>query len=327
MSNSILPVEYSVVSSVALLQQLGLVYEFPYGSKISLLNQGIHDTYLVSNGSIHLILRIYRKGWKSIENVKAELNVLLELKQKGVDVAVPYKDRNGFYVQELLCPEGARYAVVFMYAPGVKLRQLKEDTAGLFGKKLAALHIATIDMDNQNLQRNYYLGNVFNSTMENISSVFTDAGIMESLRGLYFKMDSYFDLFDTDELKAGVCHGDPHYENAHFKVDAGKVTFYDFDFCGNGYLLYDLGSFCYYERENSQNVKAFLKGYHEVLPLSPLEYKLIPFFTVMMKIFHLGARARNEDGNKNPLWPKSEIMLKLQEIEKEVDELVKVSSL
>ena len=49
--------------------------------------------------------------------------------------------------------------------------------------------------------------------------------------------------------------------------------------------------------------------------------KLIPFFTVLMKIFHLGARAKNEDGSKNPLWPRPEILFKLQEIEKEVNQL------
>jgi Ser/Thr protein kinase RdoA (MazF antagonist) len=323
MIKAVLPAEYSVVSTTALQQQLNSVYEFPSGSKVSFLHQGIHDTYLVSNGSIHLILRVYRKGWKSLANVKAELDVLLSLKQKGVDVAVPFKDRDGLYVQELLFPEGVRYAVVFMYAPGIKLKQLKEDTAELFGKKLAALHVASNEMNHEGLQRNYYLGNVFNSTMECISSVITDPGVIESLRLLYFKMDSVFNLFDTDQLKIGVCHGDAHFENAHFKIESGKVAFYDFDFCGNGYLLYDVGSFCYHERNSEQNVKAFLRGYQTIIPLSSLEHKLIPFFTVLMKIFHLGARAKNADGNKNPLWPKPEILLKIQEIETEVNELGK----
>jgi Ser/Thr protein kinase RdoA (MazF antagonist) len=321
MIKSILPVEYSVVSSASLQQELSLIYEFPSGAKVSFLHHGIHDTYLVSNGSIHLILRIYRTGWKSLQNVKAELDVLLDLKQKGIDVSVPYKDREGFYVQEMSFQEGVRYAVVFMYAPGIKLKQLNEETAELFGKKLAALHLATNEMNHEGLQRNYYLPNVFDSAMENISSVFTDLKIIEALRILYFKMDSIFNSIDTNHLKIGICHGDPHYENAHFKIESGKVVFYDFDFCGNGYLLYDVGSFCYYERDNEPNVMAFLKGYTQILPLNQTEIKLIPFFTLLMKIFHLGARAKNADGSKNPLWPKSEILFKLQEIEKEVNRL------
>jgi Ser/Thr protein kinase RdoA (MazF antagonist) len=321
MNKAVLPVEYSVVSSLALQQQLGLIYEFPSGSKISFLYQGLHDTYLISNGSIHLILRIYRKGWKTVESIKAELDILLDLKQKGIDVSVPYKDRNGLYVQELICPEGIRYAVVFMYAPGIKIKRLREDTAELFGKKLAALHVATIDMNHEGLQRNYYLGNVFNNTMEGISSVFTDASILESVRQLYFKMDSFFDSVDTDQLKIGICHGDPHFENAHFKVESGKVSFFDFDFCGNGYLLYDVGSFCHYEKDNQENVKAFFKGYNQVLPLNADEQRVIPFFTSLMKIFHLGARVKNADGIKNPLWQKPEVVMKIQEIEKEVNEL------
>jgi Ser/Thr protein kinase RdoA (MazF antagonist) len=323
MSKEILSVEYSVASATALQHHLTLVYDFPSGSKISFLYQGLHDTYLVSNGSIHLILRIYRKAWKSLENVKAELDVLLQLKQKGTDVAVPYKDRNGYYVQELFLPEGSRYAVVFMYAPGVKLKELNEETAELFGKKLAGLHGASNEMNHDGLPHNYYLGNVFNSALENISSVMADARILESLRNLYFKMDSWFGSMDTDELRVGICHGDLHFENAHYKAESGKLTFFDFDFCGNGYLLYDVGSFCHYERNNERNVIAFLRGYDEVLPLTQLEHKMIPFFTLLMKIFHLGTRTRNADGNKNPLWPKSEVVLKLQEIEKEFERMGK----
>lgn len=321
MSKGPFPVEYSVASSVALQQHLSLTYELPSGSKVSFLYQGLHDTYLISNGSIHLILRIYRKDWKSLKNIQAELDVLHNLKQGGVEVSVPYKDREGGYVQQLNLPEGIRYAVVFMYAPGVRLSELNTEAARLFGRKLAALHQVSDGMTHEGLQRSYYLENVFDNTMESLSVVVPDRRIIESLRLMYLKMDEVFSAHDADELRAGICHGDAHFENAHFKVDSGRVTFYDFDFCGNGYLLYDIGSFCHYERNNEANVNAFLTGYDEVITLSATERKLIPFFTTMMRIFHLGARVRNADGRKNPIWPKTEIELKLREIEREVSVL------
>ena len=326
MSKELLPIEYSVVSSTALQQFLHLAYELPSGSKVSFLHQGIHDIYLVSNGAIHLILKIYRKGWKSLENIKAELDVLMALKQKSIEVSVPYKDREGYYVQELHFPEGIRYGVVYMYAPGVKLSQLNPTTAALYGRKLASLHVASNDMDHGGLPWTYYVGNVFDSALENISSVITDLKVVESLRGLYFKMDAVFDSLDTDELRIGICHGDAHHENAHFKLEAGRVSFFDFDFAGNGYLLYDVGAFCHYERNREENVKAFLTGYGEVLPLSETEQKLVPFFSMLMKVFHLGARAKNADGSKNPLWPKNEVLSRLQEIEKEVGQLRAIMS-
>ncbi len=318
MSKGPFPVEYSVASSAALQQHLTFTYELPSGSKVSFLYQGLHDTYLISNGSIHLILRIYRKDWKSLKHIKAELDVLLDLKQRGVDVSVPYKDREGGYVQELHLPEGIRYAVVFMYAPGVRLHQLNTETARLFGRKLAALHQVTDGMTHEGLQRSYYLENVFDSTMDSLSVVVPDRRIIESLRLMYLKMDEVLSGYETDQLRTGICHGDAHFENAHFKVDSGRVTFYDFDFCGNGYLLYDIGSFCHYERRNEANVNAFLTGYDEVITLSATERKLIPFFTTLMRIFHLGTRVRNADGQKNPLWPKAEVEARLREIEQEV---------
>lgn len=322
MSREFVSVEYSVASPVWLQHHLAMLYDFPSGSKFTFLYQGFHDTYLISNGAIHLVLRIYRKNWKSLESIKAEVEVLFQLKQGGADVSVPYKDRNGQCIHELPFPEGTRYAVVFMYAPGIKLKELKADTAEIFGRKLAGLHQVSQEMNHEGLQRYYYLGNIFNSAMENITSVMTDARIVDALKILYFKLDSWYSELDTDDLKAGICHGDAHFENAHFKSDSGKVTFFDFDFCGNGYLLYDVGTFCHYERHSQANVKAFLKGYHDVLPFSELEYRLIPFFTILMKVFHAGMRVKNADGIKNAQWPKPEILQSLHEIEAEVDVLV-----
>ncbi len=92
---------------------------------------------------------------------------------------------------------------------------------------------------------------------------------------------------------------------------------FDFDFAGNGCLLYDLGSFCFYERGREENIAAFLAGYARVMPLSPAELALVPCFTVLMRLFHLGARSQNADGLKNPLWPPGEIAAKIADIEKE----------
>ncbi len=321
MSKGPFPVEYSVASSVALQQHLSFTYDLPSGSKVTLLHHGVHDTYFISNGSIHLVLRIYRRDWKSLKNIQAELDVLLNLKQGGVDVSVPYKDREGGYVQEMQFPEGTRYAVVFMYAPGVRLNQLTTETARLFGRKLAALHQVSDGMTHEGLQRGYYLENVFDVTMESLSVAVPDPRIIELLRLMYLKMDNVFSGFYLEQPRAGICHGNAHFASAHFKQESGRVAFYDFDFCGNGYLLYDIGSFCYFERSNEANVNAFLTGYDEVITLGAAERKLIPFFTALTRIFRLGIRVRISDGQRGPLWPKAEIEMKLREIEKEVSAL------
>jgi Ser/Thr protein kinase RdoA (MazF antagonist) len=118
-------------------------------------------------------------------------------------------------------------------------------------------------------------------------------------------------------LKAGICHGDPHHENLFIEPTTGQVTMFDFDFSGNGYLLYDLGCFCFYERQRKPNTEAFLDGYSQVMPLTRTERELVPCFTVLMRLFHLGARSRNADGIKNPLWPPDEIAAKIDDIEQE----------
>ena len=195
----------------------------------------------------------------------------------------------------------------------------------MYGQKLASLHLVSAGMTHEGLQRSYYLENVFDSAMESLSSVMPDRRMIEMLRLMYLRMDEVLDSYDREQLRTGVCHGDAHFENAHFKMESGRVTFFDFDFTGNGYLMYDIGSFCHYERANEANINAFLLGYDKVVALSEAERKLIPFFSVLMRIFHLGARVRNADGNKNPLWPKAEVESGLKEIEAAIKALDKLT--
>jgi Ser/Thr protein kinase RdoA (MazF antagonist) len=119
-------------------------------------------------------------------------------------------------------------------------------------------------------------------------------------------------------LRTGICHGDPHHENVFLETSSNTLTFFDFDFSGNGLLLYDLGSFSHYERDHPENIEAFLGGYESILPLNKLERYLLPDFSVLMRLFHLGARSTNADGVKNPIWFPEEITMKIDEIEKEV---------
>ena len=122
----------------------------------------------------------------------------------------------------------------------------------------------------------------------------------------------------TDEvlsgLRTGICHGDPHYENCLYSIENGELSFFDFDFCGNGHQLCDIGSFFHYERQNFEICESFLEGYKDIIPLSENEVELIPYFQVLMRLFHLGARSLNADGIKNPIWRNSEIDKTLKDI-------------
>jgi Ser/Thr protein kinase RdoA (MazF antagonist) len=183
---------------------------------------------------------------------------------------------------------------------------------------MASMHSFTTGKQIPDLQRRYTPESIVEGTMQAIQSVLpAHPEVHQKLESMFALLRKLLRPEMLQELKTGICHGDPHYENIFIESAINKLTMYDFDFSGNGYLLYDIGSFCFYERHNEKNIEAFLRGYSQVLPLSQRELALIAHFKILMRLFHLGARSRNADGIKNPLWFPEEIVEKINEIEKE----------
>jgi Ser/Thr protein kinase RdoA (MazF antagonist) len=319
----VMPVTYSLVSARALQEQFLPLYGLPAGTTVLLLAQGMHDTYLVAAPAAKYILRIYRAGWKTFAQVEAELAVLRLLQAQGLPVAYPVADARGTFVHRLAGPEGERHAVLFAYAAGEKLQALTPAQAVLFGRYVGQMHVLTQGRQEAGLGRDYSVGRILAETRRAIRAV------LPAHREAHRQLDRIGELLDgrltpavLNPLKTGICHGDPHHENLFIEPATGQVTMFDFDFSGNGSLLYDLGCFCFYERHRQANIEAFLEGYAGAMPLTGTERELVPCFTVLMRLFHLGARSRNADGLKNPLWPPDEIAAKIADIEKEARGLV-----
>ncbi|QHT65561.1 phosphotransferase [Rhodocytophaga rosea] len=317
-----LPVSYSVISSQALQQELLAFYPHSGQVKVLFLYQGMHDTYLVQDTSVTYVLRIYRAGWKTFEQVEAELQVLLFLHAQGLSVSFPIADKQGIFIHRIISPEGERLAVLFSYAAGEKLSSLSPREASLFGSYMAQMHQITQGEHVSHLQRNYSVTSILDGTRQAIQT------ILPTYLDVYRKLEQIFEILTRQltpivrkELKTGICHGDPHYENIFIEPGTDKVTMFDFDFSGNGFLLYDIGSFCFYERHQKNNITSFLESYSQLLPLTSLELELVPYFTLLMRLFHLGARSKNADGIKTPLWFPDEIVAKICEIEREAQRL------
>lgn len=314
----VLPVTYSLVSARALRQELLPRYGLTKAATVSLLAQGMHDTYLVAEPAAKYILRIYRAGWKTFAQVEAELRVLWLLQAQGLPVAYPVSDAQGTPIHRLSSPEGERYAVLFAYAAGEKADVLTPAQAALFGRYVGHMHAITEGRQDDFLQRDYLPERIFEGTRRAVRAVLPmHREAHQQLERIYERINGQLTPDVRKTLKLGICHGDPHHENLFIEPATGKVTMFDFDFSGNGYLLYDLGCFCFYERQRPPNVEAFLEGYAQEMPLTQTERQWVPGFTVLMRLFHLGARSRNADGIKNPLWPPSEIAAKIDDIEKE----------
>ncbi|MEM8895038.1 MAG: phosphotransferase, partial [Bacteroidota bacterium] len=228
-------------------------------------------------------------------------------------------DSEGVYAHSIVCPEGIRHYVLFNFAPGKVLTALNPETAESFGVQLGKIHDTTANLDIDELSRSYLPLHLISSTREVLRTRFDPSD------NCHNKLNSIADILSEkltpeiiQQLPVGICHGDPHYENAIFNFEHQKLTFIDFDFCGHGHLLYDLGSFFYYERERPEIQSSFLIGYQSVRTMSAVEISLIPYFQILMQLFHLGARATHADGIKSPLWHDDQIIEKLDTIAKQL---------
>lgn len=318
-----LPVSYSLVSSQALQRELLPLYFHPQEAKAHFIYQGMHDTYLIQGPVAKFIFRIYRVGWKTFRQVEAELQLLLLLQNQGLSVAYPIADQSGVYIHRITCPEGERYGVLFAYASGEKLPSLTPELAYQFGKYMADLHLITRGRQMEHLQRDYTPGSILAATLRAVKTVLPDnEEVHRTLERVNGALTSKLTPAVLQELTWGICHGDPHHENVFVEPVTHTVTMFDFDFSGNGFLLYDVGSFCFYERHRESNIASFLKGYTQTMPLTRTELEAVPFFTVLVRLFHLGARSTNADGIRNSLWFPEEIAGRVNDIEKEVFRLL-----
>src|SRR5690606_8804343 len=82
---------------------------------------------------------------------------------------------------------------------------------------------------------------------------------------------------DFDYIKNGVVHMDIWYDNMAV-TDEKEITIFDFDCCGNGAQILDVGYFCkqlfFIESDKKQyeiKVHSFLKDYQKIKELSDKE--------------------------------------------------------
>ena len=97
-------IEYALISPQALKRFIPRSYNLPMTSEIVLIHQGFHDTYLITTLTTKYILRVFRSGWKSYNQVSAELELLAMLKHRGIHVSFPIGDIENTMIQPLDSP-------------------------------------------------------------------------------------------------------------------------------------------------------------------------------------------------------------------------------
>ncbi|RZJ65868.1 MAG: homoserine kinase [Flavobacterium sp.] len=275
-------------------------YNLDKNTKCKLFRTGINHTYMLSNDSVKYVLRVYFLDWKSELEISEELDLLRMLDAHGIGVSIPVSDTFGNFIQAINAPEGLRFAVLFTFGEGEKIRFLDDATCTTIGSTMAKMHNVTIG---EKVKRIDFDENaLLLSAYEKIKTIFP--GELPEMNYVKEKVMEISDVLVSDKfsnLPNGIVHLDIWYDNMNVKSQ-NDITIFDFDNCGNGALMLDVAYFCkqlfhietdkeVYERK----VKSFLVGYEKHRRLSQQELSKIPESGAAIFIYYLGMQASRFD--------------------------------
>lgn len=292
-----LPAVYSTLSEQALLEQLLPLYLGNRAAQCRFLTRGMNDTYLVRTVSEQYILRVYRAGWRTLADIRYELDMLQHLHTHGVRVAAPVARLDGELVTTVAAPEGARHAALFTFAPGA-YQPLSVTTSAEYGREAARMHRALDSFRSPHerfaLDRKHLLDDRAPWILPLLEHRPDDRAFVERLwRFLQEEIAG-----KVPHLTWAPCHGDLNGGNCHIDHE-GRVTFFDFDCAGPGWRSYDLAVFNWSvrdmkDRELGERLwHAYLHGYQTEQAVAQADLAAMGLFVGARQLWLVGLHCQH----------------------------------
>ncbi|HTI93375.1 MAG TPA: phosphotransferase [Puia sp.] len=315
--NNLFPATYSTLSALALAEFIRERYGF-ISVECEMILRGVGDTYLVktrenamtgaagsgplaaaraARADTQFILRVYRPDQRSLAQIKAEMDLLLALKERGIPVSWPIADKLGLVIQTVDAIEGAKHMVLFSFAPGRSVVKLNEKQLYTLGYQMARLHVASQTIELEDKRWTFDVETTMLRPLERVRALYVHdpEGYAWLQRAVTFAGEKLTEL-DAASLPSGICHYDFLPKNFHF--DGDDITFFDFDFFGYGAFANDIMSFWQHisidafhgrltPEEFSQALATFLRGYEAVRRVSEREMAAIPYLSLGFWLFYM----------------------------------------
>jgi len=279
-------------------------YNLSSNTSCSLLKTGINDSYLVVDEEEKYVFRIYSLDWRTKTEILEEIRLLNLLRQNNIPVSFPIADVNKNYIQEFNAPEGVRFGALFSFAKGEKLLNFPAEVHYKIGEIIAEIHQLT---NNLKLDRVTYSPDVILlQSFEHLKKFISiDTNEMVFMASAQKYLLNELEQADVSQIRNGVVHLDIWFDNLSIDKD-DKVTLFDFDFSGNGWLCYDIAYYLLQlhsiekdENECKLKTEAFLNGYESVAKISNKERRLLPALGVSLYFFYLGIQCQRFDNWSN----------------------------
>lgn len=292
------PVTRSILSAEALGDAVVADYALATPVECQFFRMGVNDTYVLKTNGTSYVLRVYRRGWRSLPEIQYELDALLFLHKAGIEVSVPIPRKDGTLVWAINAPEGMRYMVLFTYASGRQpTYDAKDDNAAyVYGKVAARIHSAMETFQSPHQRFVLDLEHLIDTPLRSIQPMLAHRpedweyvqAFTETLRRQVVQLP-------LSSLEQGVCHGDLHWGNARVQDDS-TLTLFDFDCCGMGWRAYDLAVFRWAARlgkKEGQQWPAFLRGYRDERAIPEREIQATSYFVALRHVWLLGLHTGN----------------------------------
>ncbi|KFF19230.1 phosphotransferase [Chryseobacterium sp. JM1] len=294
-----MPEKFPTINSTLSPNELGQLIQRKYGltdkTECSIFRLAMNHLYKVHDDENKYVFRVYTHNWRTQLEIEEELRLLILLKEAGRQVAFPIADQSNQFIQEIEAPEGTRLGVLFSYAKGIKTAKFSPQTSFLIGQALAKVHQSTENVELMRMSYNAHnlLKNPVLRTKEFYSK---NSGEIEFLEILSAFLTLKMENIDKQKMRYGAVHLDVWFDNLHIDEEK-EITFFDFDFCGNGYLCFDISYFLFQlltthlnEDEYREKADSFIKGYETVTTISNEEKKFLPYACLAIMTYYISVQ-------------------------------------
>jgi Ser/Thr protein kinase RdoA (MazF antagonist) len=294
------PVTESTLSSHHLGQFFKEKYSLGPETQCRLFKTGMNHSYLVNEGANKFIFRVYTLGWRSKTAISEELRLLSHLKENHISVAYPLSDSHGDYIMQFEAPEGLRYGVLFSYAEGEKISKFSAMASYNVGVAMARMHELTegFFLDRVTYDSQVLLINSSKQTRDFFTKQTEETLFVQQLSDY---LVGEYEKINWNSVRKGSVHLDIWFDNLHISRQE-KITIFDFDFCGNGWLCIDIAYFLFQlyntnqgENECEPKERSFMEGYESVIKLTEEEKRIIPITGLGIFLFYLGKQCQTYD--------------------------------
>ncbi len=294
---TIFPTLYSTLLPSALATMVSCNYNLP-DTNCSLIMRGVSDTYMLTAGEEKCILKIYRSSQRTYNQIKAEMELLLTLKEHNVSISWPLADSNGEHIIRLNAAEGERYAVVFTFARGKVLGQFNDAQMQSLGDAIGRFHEISSKITLCDERWNYNFQTTLHEPLKLLQNYFTDLPEeYQWLQETAARCEKKLTELGIENFPKGYCHFDFLPLNFHF--DGDNVTLFDFDFLGYGCLVSDIMSFRVHlmldvnykkitTEEAEKTYTSFLSAYGKHRSLSENELAAVPYLMPGWWLYYMG---------------------------------------